>query len=273
MTRPAYDQALAIAPDALRAPWTRRARDAVLLLLALAALVGMAVDLQLAPGALMTGFGKLGRFLGEMIPPSSGGQSERILKALAETFAMAFAGTAIAAVVALPLGVIGAKTVVSNAALHFAFRRFLDIFRGVPALVWALILVSAFGLGPFAGVIALALADIPNLAKLFSESLENADAKPLEGVRSAGASPLAVMRFGLAPQFAPVATSQTLFFLEGNFRNAGVLGIVGAGGIGFELDERIRIFAFDEVAFIILLYMIAVACLDTLSRWFRNRLA
>ncbi|MDZ4052722.1 MAG: ABC transporter permease subunit, partial [Phenylobacterium sp.] len=173
----------------------------------------------------------------------------------------------------LPLGVIGAKTVVSNPALHFAFRRFLDIFRGVPALVWALILVSAFGLGPFAGVVALALADIPNLAKLFSEALENSDPKPIEGVRSAGASPLAVMRFGLAPQFAPVATSQTLFFLEGNFRNAGVLGIVGAGGIGFELDERIRIFAFDEVAFIILLYMVAVAGLDTLSRALRNRLA
>ena len=161
MPRQAYDQALAIAPDALRAPWTRRARDAVLLILALAALVGMAIDLELAPGALMTGFGKLGRFLGEMVPPSSGGQSVRILKALAETFAMAFAGTVIAAVVALPLGVIGAKTVVSNPALHFAFRRFLDIFRGVPALVWALILVSAFGLGPFAGVVALALADIP----------------------------------------------------------------------------------------------------------------
>ena len=273
MTRDAYDQALAIAPDALRAPWSRRVRDAVLLVLAVAALVGMAIDLGLAPGALMTGFGKLGRFLGEMFPPSSGGQSVRIIRALGETFAMAFAGTVIAAVVALPLGIIGAKTVVSNPLLHFGFRRFLDVFRGIPALVWALILVSVFGLGPFAGVVALALADIPNLAKLFSETLENTDPKPIEGVRSAGAPPLAVMRYGLAPQFAPVATSQTLFFLEGNFRNAGVLGIVGAGGIGFELDERIRIFAFDEVAFIILLFMICVAALDTLSRALRNRLA
>jgi len=149
MTGPAYDQALTIAPAALRAPWTRRVRDALLLLLALVALVAMGIDLELAPGALMTGFGKLGRFLGEMFPPSSGGQSVRIFKALAETFAMAFAGTVIAALVALPLGVIGAKTVVPNIALHFAFRRFLDIFRGVPALVWALILVSAFGLGPW----------------------------------------------------------------------------------------------------------------------------
>ena len=88
MTGPAYDQALTIAPAALRAPWTRRVRDALLLLLALVALVAMGIDLELAPGALMTGFGKLGRFLGEMFPPSSGGQSVRIFKALAETFAM-----------------------------------------------------------------------------------------------------------------------------------------------------------------------------------------
>lgn len=273
MSGATVEQARAIAPDVLRPGWWRRIRGMVFTMAALAVFVAMAIDLQLAPGSFMTGFGKLGRFFGEMFPPSSGGQSVRILKALAETFAMAFAGTVIAALVALPLGVLGAKTVVSNGVLHFLFRRFLDIFRGVPALVWALILVSAFGLGPFAGVVALALADIPNLAKLFSESLENTDPKPLEGVRSAGASPLNVMRYGLAPQFAPVATSQTLFFLEGNFRNAGVLGIVGAGGVGFELEERIRIFAFDQAAFIILLYMIAVAGLDSLSRWLRSRLA
>ena len=266
-------QALAIAPTAFRPAWPKRLRGLAATLVGLAVLTAMAIDLQLAPGALAKGFDKLGLFLGQMVPPSSGGQTVRILKALAETFAMAFAGTVIAALVALPLGIVGAKTVVRNGVIHFVFRRFLDIFRGVPALVWALILVSAFGLGPFAGVIALALADIPNLSKLFSESLENADQRPIEGVRSAGAPPSAVMRFGLAPQFAPVATSQTLFFLEGNFRNAGVLGIVGAGGVGFELEERIRIFAFDQAAFIILLYMIAVAALDSLSRWLRMRLA
>ena len=176
------DQARAIAPDVLRPAWWRRVRGLVFTAAALAALVAMAVDLQLAPGAFMSGFGKLGRFLGEMVPPSSGGQFVRILKALAETFAMAFAGTVIAALIALPLGVLGAKTVVSNGVLHFLFRRFLDIFRGVPALVWALILVSAFGLGPFAGVVALALADIPHLAKLFSESRENTDPHPRGGV-------------------------------------------------------------------------------------------
>jgi len=266
-------RAAAIAPAALRASLPARAMRIGLVVLALAAMVQMGRDLDLAPGALLKGVDKLGLFLGAMVPPSSGGQLTRILKALAETFAMAFAGTILAALAALPLGVIGAKTIVRNPALHFAFRRFLDLFRGVPALVWALILVSAFGLGPFGGVVALALADIPNLAKLFSEALENCDPKPGEGVRAAGASPLAVMRYALAPQVAPVMASQSLFFLEGNFRNAAVLGIVGAGGVGFELEERIRIFAFDQAAFIILLYMAGVALLDLGSRELRKRLA
>ena len=235
----------------------------------------MAVDLQLLAGAIFAGRpGSWADFAhAAMVPPSDGGQLIGILRAIAETFAMAFAGTVLAAVAAAPLGLIGAKTVVGQPLAHFIFRRALDWFRGVPALVWALILVSAFGLGPFGGVIALALADIPRLAKLFSEAIENGDERPMEGVRSAGVSPLMALRYGLAPQVAPVIASQCLFFLESNFRHAAVLGIVGAGGIGFELEERIRVFAFDVAAFIILLYMIAVAVLDTASRELRKRLA
>ena len=238
-----------------------------------AVLAMMAADVGLSPDHLANGFGRLGKLMAAMIPPSSGGQLPRILKALGETMAMAFVGTVLAAVAALPLGVVGAKTVVPQAALHFAFRRFLDLFRGVPSLVWALILVSAFGLGPFAGVCALALADIPHLAKLFAEAIENVDSRPVEGVRSTGLAPLAVVRFGLLPQVAPVMASQCLFYLEANFRHAAVLGLVGAGGVGFELQERIRIYAFDQVAFIVLLYMLAVAVLDTFSRELRKRLA
>ncbi len=149
----------------------------------------------------------------------------------------------------------------------------LDLFRGVPALVWALILVSAFGLGPFPGVCALALADTPHLAKLFAESIEGVDRRPIDGVRSTGASPLSVIRLALLPQVAPMMASQCLYYLESNFRHAAVLGIVGAGGIGFELEERIRIFAFDQVVFIIALYMICVAALDTVYQQLRSRLA
>ncbi|HYD43832.1 MAG TPA: phosphonate ABC transporter, permease protein PhnE [Phenylobacterium sp.] len=270
---PAYEAALAAAPHALKLSLRQRLLRVLLVVGGLAALAVMAVDLDLTPSAFLGGIGKLGRLFGSMFPPTDGGQLVRILLALAETFAMAFAGTFLAAVAALPLGIIGAKTVVRNPVLHFGFRRALDMFRGVPALVWALILVSAFGLGPFGGVIALAIADLPSLAKLYAEAIENCDEKPMEGARAAGGSSLQVMRYGLAPQVTPVMASQVLFFLEGNFRNAAVLGIVGAGGIGFELEERIRIFAFDQAAFIIILYMIAVAGLDTLSRSLRAKLA
>ncbi|MFA7441487.1 MAG: ABC transporter permease subunit, partial [Sphingomonadaceae bacterium] len=128
-------------------------------------------------------------------------------------------------------------------------------------------------LGPFGGVLALALADIPNLAKQFAESLENCDRAPVEGVRAAGAPPLMVVRYGLLPQIAPIWTSQSLYCLEGNFRNAGVLGIVAAGGIGYELEERMRVFAYDEALFIILLFMISVAFLDSISAKIRAHLA
>lgn len=236
-------------------------------------LVLMAIDVGFTPDRLMSGMGRLVRLLATMIPPSSGGQTLRIVKALAETMAMALVGTVIAALAALPLGVIGAKTIVRNPVVHFGLRRLLDLFRGVPSLVWALILLSIFGLGPMAGVIALALADAPSLAKLFAEAIENADRRPMQGVASAGATPLQVLRLGLAPQVAPVMASQCLYYLEGNFRNAAVLGIVGAGGIGFELEERIRIFDFDVAAFIILLYVLAVAMLDAVSRALRKRLS
>ena len=264
------------APTARRTPspgWAARLVPPLATVACLAALAKMAWDLGLSPADLASGLGRLARMLGAMLPPSSGGQAWRIVQALGETLAMAFVGTVLAAILALPLGVVGAKTMVPQPLLHFGLRRCLDMFRGVPSLVWALILVSAFGLGPFAGVCALALADIPHLAKLFAEAIENVDSKPVEGVRATGVAPLAAVRFGLLPQVAPVMASQCLFYLEANFRHAAVLGIVGAGGIGFELQERIRVYAFDQVSFIVLLYILAVAALDAFSRALRKRLA
>lgn len=242
-------------------------------LLGLGVLAWFCVDLGLSFEQFGRGLEKLGGFFGAMWPPSDGGVLPRILRSLWETFAMAFAGTVIGALVGAPLGILGARTVVPNPVIHFLLRRFFDIFRGIPALVWALILISALGLGPLAGVIALALEDAPRFAKLFGEAIENADDRPREAVRAAGGGPLAMFRYGLLPQTIPVWTSQMLYFLERNFRAAAVLGIVGAGGIGFELSERIRIFAFHEVLFITALYMVCVAALDVVSAQLRKRLS
>lgn len=262
-----------IAPKLVKRTYSDRVRSIAPFCLGLAAFVWICIDVDISPQTFLSGLGKLGDFLGNMFPPSSGGQAPRILNALLETFGMAFAGTFLGVIFAVPLGIIGAKNIVSFGPAHFLIRRVFDFFRGIPALVWALILVTAFGLGPFAGVIALALADIPVLSKLYAEAIENVDRKPIEGLRAAGCGRFDVIRYGIAPQVTPIILSQALYYLESNFRNAAILGVVGAGGIGFELEERIRIFAFDEVAYIILLFMVSVAILDTISGHLRSKLA
>lgn len=265
-------RAQSIAPEALDPSPVRRASAFLGWGVGIAAVVGCAASLDVDAAVFGKGFDNLGRFLTLMAQPTDGGLAHRIYAALAQTFALAILATAIAAAIAAPLGLLGARTVLRNPVLHGLYRRILDVFRGVPSLVWALILVSALGLGPLPGLIALALADIPNLAKLFAEAIENADARQKEGVRATGAGESFVWRFGLLPQVSPILASQTLFFLEANFRNAAVLGIVGAGGIGLELEERIRVFAFDQVAYILIIYIICVMALDTISAALRRRL-
>lgn len=269
----ALAEALALYPAAVRRPLADRVKTWAFWAAGLGVLIWFAIDLDLTPQAFGRGFEVLGRFMSAMWPPTDGGDTARILTALAQTFAMAFAGTAIAAFIAVPLGFFAAKTMSPHPVFHFALRRTLDIFRGVPALVWALILVTAFGLGPFAGVMALALADIPRLAKLYAEAIENVEERQRDALRAAGAGPLTVFRYATVPQAGPVWMSQCLYMLEQNFRNAAILGIVGAGGIGFELEERIRVFQFDEVAFIVILYIICVSILDWISEKLRARLA
>ncbi len=261
-----------IAPEAFEPPIGRRLVPYIATAAFVAVLIWFCIDLEMTPAVFGKGLVSLKRFIGAMIPPYDGGQPWRIALALVETFAMAVSGTAIAALFAAPLGVLAAKAVVRNQAIHFALRRVLDLFRGIPALVWALILVSAVGLGPFAGVLALAFADIPRLAKLHAEAIENLDQRPFEALRAAGAGRLAAIRFAAIPQLAPIWSSQILYYLEQNFRSAAILGIVGAGGIGFALEERIRIFAFDEVAYIVLLYCVCVGVLDWVSSHIRSGL-
>ncbi|MEO1322110.1 MAG: phosphonate ABC transporter, permease protein PhnE [Pseudomonadota bacterium] len=239
MTTVSYDQLIqeadSLAPGLVRRTFFDRLRSIAPFFIGLAAFVWICIDIDLSPETFLNGVSKLGDFLGNMFPPSSGGQFPRIFNALVETFGMAFAGTFLGVIFSIPLGIIGAKNIVAFAPIHFFIRRFFDFFRGIPALVWALILVTAFGLGPFAGVIALALADIPVLSKLYAEAIENVDRKPIEGLRAAGCGRFDVIRYGIAPQVTPIILSQALYYLESNFRNAAILGVVGAGGIGFEL--------------------------------------
>jgi len=225
-----------------------------------------------SPARLLDGIQKLGWLVALMWPPSTGGALRDLMEALAETVAMAFLGTLLAALVALPLSFLGAGNIVSAWILRFSARRGYDGLRAVDSLVWALIFVSAVGMGPFAGILALAIPDIGTLGKTFSEALESADRRPVEGVRAAGGSRLHAIRYGLLPQAAPVMMAQVLYTFESNTRSATILGVVGAGGIGLALSDRIRINNWDEAAFIILVILATVALIDRGSRRLRLRM-
>jgi phosphonate transport system permease protein len=225
-----------------------------------------------SPARIWDGLSKLGFLVRFMWPPSDGGLFGEHAYAMLETLAMAFLGTIVAAVVALPLGFLGAKNIVPNWLFHFTLRRSFDTLRGIDSLVWALIFVSAVGMGPFAGVLAIAVSDVMIFSKLFAEAIENVERKQIEGVRSAGASDVQTLRLGVFPQVFPVMLSHLLYFFEGNVRSATILGIVGAGGIGLQLSDRIRINNWDEAAFIILMILVTVAVIDNLSRRIRMKL-
>ena len=225
-----------------------------------------------SPERIWNGLSRLGWLFALMWPPSPGGAFADLLEGLAESLAMAFLGTLIAAVVALPLALLGAGNVVGSVLLRFSVRRLYDGLRGIDTLIWALIFVSAVGMGPFAGILALAVPDTGMLAKLFSEALEGADRRQVEAVRAAGAGRSLAVRLGLLPQVAPVMLSQVLYTFESNTRSATILGVVGAGGIGLALSDRIRINNWDEAAFIVLMILAMVAAIDLLGRAIRLRL-
>ena len=194
-----------------------------------------------------------------------------IFEGLAQSLAMAFLGTIMASLVALPFAFLAARTVVRPALPRHAVRRMFDVLRGIDQLIWALVYVRAFGLGPLSGLLAIFTSDIGTLGKLYSEALENVDRKQIDGVTSTGASRMQVYRFGFMPQIFPVFLSQLLYFIESNTRSATVLGVVGAGGIGLQLSERMKVQYWDQSAFIIVLIFVTVSLVDQASFRIRRR--
>jgi phosphonate transport system permease protein len=241
-------------------------------LLGIAWLAALLWWFEITPARLWHGLSGLYVIVRLMIPPSPGAQWRDILQGLAESVAMAFLGTFAAMVIAVPLGFLGARNVLVNALAHFSIRRVFDAFRGMDQLIWALAFVRAVGLGPLAGVLAITAAEVCVLAKLFAEAIENADPHQSEAITAAGGNGVLRIRFGLLPQVLPVMLAQFLYQFESNTRSASILGVVGAGGIGLQIAERIKVRFWDEVLFIILLILVTVALLDALSSRIRRRL-
>lgn len=225
-----------------------------------------------SPVRIWNGLDGLFKIIVLMIPPSPGEQWQEILIGLGESVAMAFLGSTIAVIIALPLGFLGANNIVVNTLAHFSIRRLFDGLRGMDQLIWALAFVRAVGLGPLAGVLAIAAAEVAVLAKLFAEAIENADNRQGEAITAVGGNALLRIRFGIVPQVLPVMLAQFLYQIESNTRSASILGVVGAGGIGLQIAERIKVRYWDEVLFIILLILATVAVIDFLSARVRQRL-
>ena len=194
------------------------------------------------------------------------------LALLGETVLMSYVGTLCGAVLALGLNFIVAANTAPSPWLRFVVKRLLEFCRTVPDLVFALVFVIAFGLGPMAGVLAIAIHTTGALGKLFAELVENIDMKPVEGLSSTGAGWIARMRFAVLPQVGAGFVSYALLRFEVNVRGAAVLGFVGAGGIGVELLVAVEKFYYPDVSAILLFIILTVFAIDIGTGWVRSSL-
>ncbi|MEK1889208.1 MAG: phosphonate ABC transporter, permease protein PhnE [Phyllobacterium sp.] len=192
---------------------------------------------------------------------------------LLQTIVMAFIGTLLATIIAFPLAFVAARNIMPNFFANQITKRFFDFLRSVDMLIWALFFTRAFGPGPLAGIAAIFFTDTGTLGKVYSETLENIDDKQREGVKSVGASPANVQRYGVVPQVLPVFASQALYFWESNTRSATIIGAVGAGGIGLKLWEAMRTNTnWHNVAYMVVLILIVIFIFDNISNALRSRL-
>lgn len=259
---PSSPEVLARYPAVATQARRRQTRTAVWIITTLAFTAFSLWWLGIAFDEMGTGLVQLAKLVALMFPPTPGAHLPLLLHAMGETLAIAFLGTLAAALLAFPIGFIAASNTTPGALVRFMTRRGLDTIRGIDVLIWALVFVGVVGLGPFAGILAIAVSDAGTFGKLFSETLETADRKPVEGVVSAGGTKLQAIRFAVVPQVLPVIISQVLYYFESNVRSATIIGIVGAGGIGLQLSELIRTYDFDQVAFIVIMILVTVAAID-----------
>ena len=222
------------------------------------------------PTRLLRGAPWILDFLRRMMPPDLAVLPAALTGAV-KTVEIALLGTAVAAVLALPLGFLSARNVAAPPIFRVA-RAALNFFRSVDTLVYALIFVAAVGLGPFPGVLAVIAYTTTSLAKLYSEAIEGIDPGPVDAVTATGATRLQVLRYGVLPQVLPLFLSYVLYRLETNIRAATVLGFVGAGGIGFYLQTYLRMIDYPAASTALLVTIVMVMVVDALSSRLRARL-
>lgn len=224
---------------------------------------------EIRPLDLLRDSGNIGTYASEFFPPDFG--DWRIyVREMIVTVHIAVWGTLLAIVAAVPLG-LAASANIAPAWLHQPVRRLMDACRAINEMVFAMLFIVAVGLGPFAGVLALAVHTTGTLAKLFSEAVEAIDPRPVEGIRATGARKLVEIAYGVIPQVLPLWLSFALYRFESNVRSASVVGMVGAGGIGVVLFEVIRGFQYAQTCAVLIILVVSVSLIDLLSARLRAR--
>ena len=192
------------------------------------------------------------------------------IRLIVETIFMALTATILGATAAILLCFPASRNLAPNTVIYIVSRRFMEICRGVPEILYALVFVFAIGIGPLAGVLAIAIHSAGALGKLFSEVNENASMRPVEGIRGVGGNWFEEIRYGVVPQVMPNFVSYTLLRFEINVRASSIVGFVGAGGIGAELNRVISLYSDDRVVAVLLLVVITVTLIDLLSEQMRT---
>ena len=226
---------------------------------------------NLRPKELASGIPRIVEYFVMMVPPKWG-FFETIWKPAIETIYIAVWGNIIASLIGLPLGVLAARNITRQAPVRFAAKSTLNLFRSISELIWAIFFVAAVGLGPFPGAVALGMNYAGILGRLYAEAMENIDPGPVEALQATGAGRIQVILFAIFPQVIPQFVTYMLYWFEVGVRSATVLGMVGAGGIGFELVTTIKLFEFRETAVTLLVIFGMVTIIDYASTMIRSRM-
>ncbi len=208
--------------------------------------------------------------IGEMIPPDFSNHRDWVAP-LFDTLAMSVAGTALAVLFSVPLALLAARNTSPHPLVYQVARTVLNTLRSIPELIMGIIFVAAVGFGALPGVLALGLHSIGMVGKFFAEAIEHVDEAPVEATRAAGASPMQVTLHGILPQVLPQMADVSVYRWEYNFRASTVMGMVGAGGIGFELMGSLRLMQYQEVSALLIVILVMVTLVDSLSAVLRRR--
>ncbi|WP_068493640.1 phosphonate ABC transporter, permease protein PhnE [Pseudoclavibacter helvolus] len=212
----------------------------------------------------------MGEFLSRLFPPDFS-KFGTIFSLLIETLQMAIVGTVLGAVLSLFMA-FAASSNIAPKWMYYPARWVMNIIRSVPDLVFALMFVSAVGLGPFAGILAMTLGSIGSIGKVYAEAMESVDRGPMSAMQAVGASRRQLIQYGVLPQATPLLVSYTLLLFEGNVRGATILGLVGAGGIGLELTTAMKMYDYGHLSAIIICIIVLVTLIDQGSALIRKRL-